>query len=206
MFKNRIDAGIMLADKLSFLKDHPVVLAIPRGGVIVANEIAKKLGCSLDVIISKKITPPDNPEYAIGAITNDGVIYKGPNWDFYSADPAFREEISKKKSEVRRRIQEYRGSFEYNLENKTVVLVDDGIATGSTVLVILLWLKKQNVKQIFLAVPVLPKSAYHNLEQFVTKIFALEVPEDFNAVGQFYREFLQVKDQEVIDILKNKKD
>ena len=195
----------MLAEQLSSLEGDIIVLAIPRGGVVVANEIAKKLKCPLDIVISKKITPPDNPEYAIGAITSDGIIYKGPNWDFYSSNPALKEEISKKQSEVKRRLEEYRGSSNYQLEDKTVILVDDGIATGSTVFVILSWLKQKKVKHVFLAVPVLPKSTYHNIEQFVTRVFAIDIPEEFSAVGQFYKEFSQVEDEQVKEILRIKK-
>lgn len=204
MIKNRIEAGKILAEQLGQLEGDLVVLAIPRGGVIVAKEIAKRLGCPLDIIISKKITPPENSEYAIGAITSDGVIYKGPNWGRYSSNPSLKEEISNKQHEVKRRLEEYRGSSDYDLENKTVILVDDGIATGSTVFVILSWLRQQKTKHIFLAIPVLPKDTYRNLEQFVTRIFAIEIPEDFNSVGQFYKEFPQVEDEEVKEILMEK--
>ncbi len=204
LIKNRVEAGKILADQLSELKGDIIVLAIPRGGVIVGKEIANKLKCPLDIVISKKITPPNNPEYAIGATTIDGIIYKGPNWQFYSSDPTLKDEISKKQSEVKRRLEEYRGSSDYSLENKTVILVDDGIATGSTVFVILSWLKQKKVKHIFLAVPVLPKSTYHNLEQLVTRIFSINIPEEFSAVGQFYEEFRQVEDEEVKEILRVK--
>jgi putative phosphoribosyl transferase len=204
LIKNRIEAGKILAEHLSKLEGDMIVLAIPRGGVIVGNEIANKLKCPLDIVISKKITPPDNPEYAIGAATIDGIIYKGPNWHLYSSDSALKEEISKKQSEVKRRLEEYRGNSDYQLENKTVILVDDGIATGSTVFPILSWLKQKKVKHIFLAVPVLPKSTYHNLEKLVTRIFSINIPEEFSAVGQFYEEFRQVEDLEVKKILRIK--
>lgn len=202
MIKNRIESGKLLSEKMHFHDGNVLVLAIPRGGVIVANEIAKKLGCIIDVIISKKITPPDNPEYAIGAITADGAIYKGPNWDFYSG-PGLEDEISKKSEEVRRRLQKYRGSSDYHIEGKKIILVDDGVATGSTVFAILSWLKQQKTEQIILAIPVIPEDTYEKLRPLVTEIFALEIPIEFSSVGQFYRNFEQVEDEEVIKILKN---
>ncbi|MCH8834195.1 MAG: phosphoribosyl transferase, partial [Thaumarchaeota archaeon] len=144
MIKDRVEAGQLLGDNLIKCNlENPVVLAIPRGGVILGHEIAKKLGCELDVVISKKITPPENPEYAIGAITHDGTLYKSDYWDNYSSDENFADELTRKKQEVKRRLEEYRKTTEYDLEGKTIVLVDDGIATGSTVFAILNWLSKQ---------------------------------------------------------------
>ena len=147
MIHDRLHAGKLLAEKLAPVvkgKDC-LVLAIPRGGVIVGDEIARRLGFTLDVIISKKITPPDYPEYAIGAITYDGVVYYGHDWERYSQDPRFEDEIAKKKNEITRQIQAYRGNSNYDFSKKTVILVDDGIATGATVCAILQWLSQKNV-------------------------------------------------------------
>lgn len=183
--------------------EKTIILAIPRGGVVIGTEIAKKLRCPLDVIISKKITPPSSPEYAIGAITHDGIIYYGQNWDRFSQDPNFENEIEKKKSEVKRRLQEYRGSVDYKLDNKTVILVDDGIATGSTVFVLLKWLSKHKVRRIILAVPVIPLDTYEKIKPMVDAIVVIETPTEFYAVGQFYKEFEQVTDKEVMILLNN---
>ena len=183
--------------------EKTIILAIPRGGVVVGKEIAKKLKCPLDVIISKKITPPSSPEYAIGAITHDGIIYQGQNWDRFSQDPNFENEIEKKKSEIKRRLQEYRGSVDYKLDNKTVILVDDGIATGSTVFVLLKWLSKRKVRRIILAVPVIPLDTYEKIKPMVDAIVVIEIPTEFYAVGQFYKEFDQVTDKEVMILLNN---
>lgn len=200
MFTNRKEAGKLLAEKLSYLKgDKIIVLAIPRGGVIVGDEIAKKLACTLDVVISRKITPPDQPEYAIGAVMHDETLHV--NWPSYSTDPYLIKEIEDKKKEARRRLKTFRGKYDYDLRDKTVILVDDGIATGSSVFVILKWLSKQSVKKKIIAVPVIPKQTYDSMKRISDHIIALEVPEEFISVSQFYKEFDQVSDNEVLLIL-----
>ena len=203
MLKNRIEAGRQLSQKIleSLEIKNALVLAIPRGGVVVGFEIAKKLGCTLDVAIAKKITPPDHPEYAVGAITHEGTIYEGPHWKNYSGIVNFQNEIEKKKNEAKRRLVEYRGDAKYSLDGKTIILVDDGIATGATVFVLLKWLEKQKTNQIILAVPVIASNTYEKLQKYVDMIFALEIPTEFSSVGQFYKEFDQVSDNEVIAIL-----
>lgn len=202
MIKDRVKAGQLLCDNL--IKHHienPVVLAIPRGGVIVGHEIAKKLGCKLDVVISKKITPAENPEYAIGAITHDGTLYKGNYWNNYSSDESFTNELTRKKQEVKRRLEEYRRTTEYDLEGKTIVLVDDGIATGSTAFAILNWLSKQRMKKVLLAIPVIPADTYEVIKDKVSDVVTLQIPTSFSSVGQFYSSFEQVSDDEVKEIL-----
>lgn len=207
VIKNRREAGEKLAEKiLNIIKGKDaIVLAIPRGGVIVGHVIAKKIGCPLDVIISKKITPLNYPEYAIGAITHDGTIYQSENWELFSHEPNFEEEIRLKKSEVKRRLEEYRGNSNYDLDNKIVILVDDGIATGATVFVLLRWLSNQNIKKIILAIPVIPMDTFKKIKSMVDFVIALETPTEFSAVGQFYEEFDQISDEEVIKILLNLK-
>jgi predicted phosphoribosyltransferase len=203
ILKNRSEAGIKLAEKIKDVVNEKdvIILAVPRGGVIIGEEIAKKLRCSLDVIISKKITPPSSSEYAIGAITHDGTIYQSQNWDRFSQEPSFQKEIDKKKSEVKRRIEEYRGNTDYKFGDKTVILVDDGIATGATIFVLLQWLAKCKVNKIILAVPVIPADTYEKMKSLVDDIITLQIPTEFYAVGQFYDEFDQVSDEEVMTIL-----
>lgn len=200
MIKDRSQAGRLLADKLD-VTNEVVILAIPRGGVVVANQIADKLGCKLDVVISKKVTPPDHSEYAIGAIIHDGTLFKGEHWNNFSDHPDFSQELSKKKDEVKRRLEEYRGSSEYNLKDKTVIVVDDGIATGATVFAILSWLKKQEPKKIILAVPILPESTYDVMISYVSQLITLETPSEFSSVGQFYQNFDQVSEELVKEII-----
>ncbi len=202
MIQDRLHAGRLLAEKVDYLKGkNCVILAIPRGGVIVGAEIARILDLPLDVIISKKITPPDYPEYGIGAITYDDVLYCGHDWKRYSSDPRFEEEIKKKKAEVARQTLVYRGHANYDLENKITVLVDDGIATGVTVCAILQWLSQKKAKQIILAIPVVPYITCEILKRFGIQIIALEVPMEFSSVAQFYRKFDQVPDQIVTNAL-----
>ena len=202
MIKDRVEAGQLLGDNLIKCNlENPVILAIPRGGVILGHEIAKKLGCKLDVVISKKITPPENPEYAIGAITHDGTLYKSEYWDNYSSDENFTDELTRKKQEVKRRLEEYRKTTEYDLEGKTIVLVDDGIATGSTVFSILNWLSKQRTKKVLLAISVIPADTYEAIKPKVSNVVTLEIPTSFSSVGQFYSSFEQVSDDEVKEIL-----
>ena len=205
MIKNRVEAGRLLAKEISLKNNEFVVLAIPRGGVIVGQEIAKKLGCKLDIAISKKITPSDSPEFAIGAITHDGTLFRSSYWDNYADFPNLDEEIQKKKLEVKRRLEEYRGNSEYDIEGKSVILVDDGIATGSTVFAILNWLERQKTKEIILAIPVMPASVYEVMREKVSSIVVLMTPENFAAVGQFYKSFDQVSDREVMNVLEHYK-
>lgn len=207
MIHDRLHAGRLLAEKLTPLvkNEDCLVLAIPRGGVIVGAEIARILGFPLDVIISKKITPPDYPEYAIGAVTYDGVLYYGHDWERYSTDPRFDEEINKKKAEVKRQIEAYRGHTNYDFDDKTVILVDDGIATGATVCAILEWLSQKKVKDVIMAIPVIPFVTHEVLKRFGIQIVALEIPLEFSAVAQFYRKFEQVPDQIVLNILQKYK-
>lgn len=201
MIHDRIHAGKLLAEKLEFVRGKCcVVLAIPRGGVIVGAEVARILDLPLDVIISKKITPPDYPEYAIGAITYDGVLYFGHEWEKYSTDPRFQEELAKKKDEINRQIQAYRGHTTYDFTGKTVILVDDGVATGATVCAILKWLEGKS-SQIILATPVIPYVTSEVIKRFGIKIIALKIPIEFSSVGKFYRKFDQVPDQIVQNIL-----
>ena len=178
----------------------PVVLAVPRGGIIVGDEIAKGLGCDLDVVISKKITPPGEPEYAIGAVTGDGTIYRSRSWDLYKDHPRIQEEIEEKRREVARRVLSYRKSMDYALKERDVILCDDGVATGSTIMAILQWLPTRHPRRIVLAVPVMPKDMMSVIP--VSDVVSLNTPSTFSSVGQFYNDFGQVEDLQVRDILR----
>lgn len=205
MFANRTDAGKQLAKKLEFVKEeNPIILAIPRGGVVVADAVASFLGCKLDIIVSRKIGAPFNSELAIGAVLHDGSYF--PNSEvvkmLHIPQSYTDSEIVEQMKEIQRRLISYRGSVYYDLEGKTVVLVDDGLATGATMVVVALWVKKQRPKKVIVAVPVGSKETVQKLKELVDEVVILSVPDFFNAVGQFYENFDQVEDNEVQEIMR----
>lgn len=204
-FEDRVEAGRKLAEALEgFTDGNAIVLAIPRGGVVVGFEIAKALNLPLDVIIPHKIGAPDNPELAIGAMTEDGttildeqlVTYLGVSQDY------IKEESGRQKNEIERRLKFYRQNLPYpNLEGLDVILVDDGVATGSTMKAALASVKHKNAKTVTVAVPVAPPSTVAELKKQATCVVCLYAPEYFQAIGQFYLDFSQTTDQEVIQLL-----
>ena len=205
IFKDRRDAGRQLAKKLMYLKgEDVVVLGIPRGGVVVAEEVARALGASLDIVVTKKIEAPGEPEFALGAVTQEGeVLMDRQAAESLGATPEYlSEEIRRKKEEVKRRIEVLRGGGPYpTLEGKVVVIVDDGIATGSSVTAAVLSVKKRNPKKLVVAVPVAPPDAVGTLGEEGVEVVCLETPESFLAIGEFYQDFEQVEDIEVKRIL-----
>lgn len=203
MIEDRADAGKRLSAMVKrFTLQDPVVLAIPRGGVTVGNEIAASLGCSMDIVISKKITPPGSPEYAIGAVTADGTLYKTRAWARFKDHPQMSEELAAKRTEVTRRLMLFRGSLRYQLEGRDVILTDDGIATGATVMAILSWLLKVRPRRVVLAIPVMPEAFLQEVWEGV-EVACLETPSLFGSVGQFYKRFGQVTEEQVLRILRS---
>lgn len=205
MFKDRIDAAKKLAKKLEGIKkEQPIILAIPRGGVVTGDVIAKTLHAPLDVVVSRKIGSPNNPELAIGAVMHDGSFF--PNSSLIDVLGVQRdyldEQIADQLSEIQRRLKKFRGGINYDLKDKTVVLVDDGIATGATVFAALEWIKKQKPKRIIVAIPVGPRDTIERLAQ-VAEVVVLYDPIAFGAVGEFYDSFDQVEDSEVIEIMRS---
>lgn len=204
IFKDRIDAAKKLAEKLLWLKnENPVILAIPRGGVVTGDVISFILGCKLDIIVSRKVGAPDNEELAIGAVMHDGSYF--PNVEItrmLNVPESFVEkEIALQRKEIERRLMKFRGNKEYDLAGKTVVLVDDGIATGATMFVTAHWVKKQKPKKLIIAIPVGPPETIAKLNQIADKVVVLQSPYIFNAVGEFYEVFDQVSDDEVQEIM-----
>ena len=202
MFENRTDAATQLADKLSSIKSEElVVLAIPRGGLPIGSVLAKALGAPLDVVLTKKLGHPYQKEYAIGAVSLDGLILS----DAIGIPKEYIEEETARIREVlkQRHRQYYKNRFPENLRDKTIIVVDDGVATGNTLLVTIGLVKKQEPKKIIVAIPVAPPSAIKLLESTpdIDEVVCLQVPHNFHAVGQFYEEFRQVSDQEAIRIL-----
>ncbi len=204
-FRDREQAGKALAAALWELREEDVVvLAIPRGGVVVGSEVAKALGASLDVIVTRKIGAPGEPEYALGSVTQSGeVILDEPAVEMlHVAEDYLDEEAAKQWEEVKDRIRRFRGDRPLpSLGGKVVVIVDDGIATGNTVFAALRSVKTQGPKSVVVAVPVGPAETVASLAGEADRVVCLETPEPFFAIGQFYSDFTQVDDEEVRRIL-----
>lgn len=206
MFKDRTDAGTQLAEKLlEFKSQNVVVLAIPRGGLPLGAIVAKALNAPLDVALTKKIGHPNNKEYAIGAVSLENMILS----DAIGVTKGFIEEESTRlrKKLKERHNQYYKNNKPQNIKDKTVIIIDDGIATGNTILVTIELVKMQNPNKIVVAIPVAPPSTVRKLENApeVDEVICLETPFNFHAVGQFYEEFYQVSDQEAIQLLEESK-
>jgi len=207
MFKDRTQAGQVLAKALSKFKDkkNVIVLGIPRGGVVVASEIAKALKAELDVIIVKKIGFPGNDELAIGAAgIDDYILNDAPS---LSVSKGYIDlKVKAMQKEIKRRYEEYRGKKAiYSLKDKIVIVVDDGIATGATIKMALKLLRKEKPDKIVVATPVAPPETVKDLENSADEVACLQQPLIFYAIGQFYEDFEQVSDEEVVRILKSAK-
>lgn len=204
MFQNRSDAGRLLASKLKKYQNVPgVLLAVPRGGVPIAYEVAKELNMPLEVILVKKLGHPLNKEYAIGAVSLKDmfVIPHEDVTDFY-----IQTEVEK----IRGRLQEMQKKFmgdnePESLQGKTIVIIDDGVATGNTLLATIRLLRNEKPLKIIVAVPVISKSAAQKISLEADELITVFIPETFYGVGAFYDDFTQVSDEEVIDFLKKLK-
>lgn len=205
-FKDRAEGGQLLARKLAKYKNKNVIVyALPRGGVITALEIAKYLHAPLDLIITRKISHPQNPEYAIAATAENGHIL-GESRELMSVDEDWlKEEVENQRREAARRKRKYlRGRKILSAEGKVVILVDDGVATGLTIRVGIAELKHRNPSKLIIAVPVVPKSTAKVLQKEADDLVALDTPSDdvfLGAVGSYYDSFPQVEDKDVIKIL-----
>lgn len=200
MFHDRIEAGILLVKKLRKYKhENCIVLGIPRGGIPVAYVIASELDMPLDIVLSRKIGHPMNKEFAIGAASlSDHFINEGE----YASEDYIKEELQV----VRKRLQEMHQKFKGTTPNAkltgaVVILVDDGVATGNTLLAALRLIKKQKPDKIIVAVPVCSNSAFELLSKEADEIISLLVPNNFHGVGQFYESFETVSDEEVKEYL-----
>jgi len=206
MFRDRFDAGKQLAAALSGYrgrKNDTVVLAIPRGALQIGQVLHEELDLPLDVIITKKIPHPANDEFAIGAV--------GPGGEYFVNDlasvevplPYIERKVKEIASAIDSRYKKYRaGAPPAKLEGKTVIVVDDGIATGSTMIAAMHFLRKQNPAKVVIAVPVAPPDVAERMRQEADEVVCLDTPELFFAIGQFYDSFPQVEDEEAIAILK----
>ena len=211
-FRDRREAGELLAEailkKYDGTFENPVVVAIPRGGVVVAEPIAKSLNAPLELVIPRKIGAPFNEEFAVAAVTEDGTLLMNP---YVTGDVAYSlgisEEYLKRKAleeieEIKRRKKKYTADKKKtSLTGKEIILVDDGIATGLTVKAAIASLRKEKPKKIILAVPVMPADKVPEFQELVDDLVVIYTPEFFSAVGQFYYDFSQTTDEEVIEIM-----
>ena len=206
-FKNREEAGKELARALGeFRGRNVVVLGMPRGGVVVAREVAEALGAPLDIVVTRKIGAPGEPEFALGAVTQEGdVIVDSRAAESVGATAEYlQEEARRKKSEVKERMRSLRGDLPYpSLEGKTVIVVDDGIATGNSMKAAVQSVRKRGPREVVVAVPVAPQEAVVELSREGTRVVCLEQPRFFFAIGEFYKDFEQVDDSEVRKLLES---
>jgi putative phosphoribosyl transferase len=206
IFDDRVDAGRRLAIRLeSFAHQADVlVLGVPRGGVVVASEVAAALGAPLDVFLSRKLGVPGQTELAFGALSASGGRYLD---EYILRTTAISTEqvewiTAEVRKELDRRASVYRGDRPpLNVSGKTVILVDDGVATGASVYAAIQALRQMQPAMLVLAVPVAPASAWEWLRTVVDEIVCVALPEPFAAVGEFYRNFTQVEDAEVVRLL-----
>lgn len=208
MFKDQVSAGELLAEELQEYKGKKaIILAIPRGGVATGAGVVKKLGLPLEVIVTRKIGAPDNPELAIGAVGET----KGSLWlngklvkELGVSQDYLDSEIKIQKLEIKRRERIYReGKKPLDLKNKMVILVDDGLATGATMMAAVREVRNMEAGKVVVAVPVAPPDTVERLKREADEVVSLETPGLFFAVGQWYENFKQYNDEEVIKFLKN---
>lgn len=206
LFKNRRTAGRQLADRLMSHAgvDDAVVLALPRGGVPVGYEVASELGLPLDVFVVRKLGVPSQPELAMGAIASGGVrvLNEEVLRQVYVSHEQLEEIAASEGEELRRRENAYRGGRPpIDLAGKTIIVVDDGLATGSSMLAAVRALKRQRVARVIVAVPVGSSTACRALQAEADQVICLKQPEDFRAVGLWYEDFSQTTDHEVRELL-----
>ena len=211
IYKNRSDAGRQLAERLSHYRDKAdaIVLGLPRGGVTTAFEIARALHLPLDVLIVRKIGFPGNPELGVGAISETGAL--ALNEDIIAAYGVDREylarETGRQQEEIARRKVLFRGGEGLPpLAGKTVILVDDGVATGATVKAAVTTLKQEKLARLVVALPVASPDAEATIRRMVDEWICLQAPPGFMAVGDYYYDFTQVEDTEVMAMLKESRE
>jgi len=204
IFADRVEAGERLGEGLrSLAGSNAVVLAIPRGGVIVGEAAARALGAPLDVVVPRKIGAPGNPELAIGAVA-PGIRVLDPRMvgGLGVSDAYLDREIASQEAEIERRQHTYRqGRPPQPVEGRVAIVVDDGVATGSTAVAALRWARGQGAERVVLAVPVAPPQSLERLRAEADDVVVLETPSPFFAVGEWYRDFEQTSDRQVVDAL-----
>lgn len=204
MFQNREDAGRELAKKLErYRGTDAVVLALPRGGVVIGREIARTLSLLLDIVVTRKIGHPDNPEYAICAVDENGMLLCNEAEKNVLNEKWLKDEIGRQIREAKRRTSVYRGArAPAEIRGKMVIIADDGIATGLTMRLAVMAIRLQKPKRIIIAVPCAPTEIVEELERDADEVIVLSPPAEFaGAVGAHYRKFEQVGDDAVVQFL-----
>lgn len=206
IFQDRSDAGKKLLPHLLQYEKAPntIVIALPRGGVVTAYEVAQGLHLPLDIVCPRKIGAPYNPELALGAVTHTGA-------HFFNEDIIRQLEVSKayltqeiekeKQVSLKRQLLYRKNKPPLDIHGKTVILVDDGLATGATMKAAIQWVKEQKAKKVVVAIPVAPPDTLKEVELLVDEVVCLYAPTFFSAVGQFYEDFRQTTDEEVMALL-----
>ncbi|HYA82160.1 MAG TPA: phosphoribosyltransferase family protein [Candidatus Bathyarchaeia archaeon] len=211
-FQNREEGAKLLADQLTWLRrrkreeirDSPlVILAIPRGGVVTGNVIASILSAKLDILVSEKIVSPYNFNITIGAVVHDGTSYSLSKHKGEEERRYFNEQVSNTIKQIERRLERFRGNNTYDLKGKTVLLVDDGMATGATMFAATQWVRTQEPKELIVAVPVAPRAAVDILARVADRIIVVNCCPHYDNVGEYYRDFICVTDEEVEKIIKS---
>ncbi|CAG0981749.1 orotate phosphoribosyltransferase [Rhodocyclaceae bacterium] len=208
IFSNRDQAARLLADKLAAYRGkNPLILAIPRGAVPMAKIVADALGGEFDVVLVRKLGAPGNPEFAIGAIDETGWAYLGPYAAMAGADSGYIERIKAQElATIRKRRAQYSPLHPpIDPQGRIVIVIDDGLATGSTMLAALHALRSRAPQKLVCAVPVAPPDTLERVGEKSDEVVCLHAPENFQAVGQFYADFGQVEDEEVIALLSERK-
>ena len=204
-FADRRDAGIQLAEALRpFAARHPLVIGLPRGGVVVAAEVARALEADLDVLIVRKLGAPGQPELGLGAVAEGGVVLLNKRLmrQVGVSKEALQSTIDRANDELKRRLDLYRGAAEpIEVAGRTVILVDDGLATGSTARAAIGALQHLGAESVVLAVPVGAPSTVRDLEPLVEAVVCLSAPRMLMSVGQHYDDFTQTTDEEVVQLL-----
>jgi putative phosphoribosyl transferase len=209
MFRDRKDASIQLGMALEKYKsENPLILGIPRGGAETAYYVAKHLAAEMALVVTRKLGHPKNPEYAIGALAEDGSLFLSPEATEYFSQEVIENLKKEQAKEIHRRIREYRhGNPLPKLEGRTIIIVDDGIATGATLFATIMLCKNKKAGKIVVGAPVSGVDMLNKLSEMVDEVVILETPCQYRAVSQAYQNFFNLTDEEAISFMdKWKKD
>jgi putative phosphoribosyl transferase len=209
-FSDRMEAGFLLARELANLRQkRAVILGIPRGGIVVAQALAGEIDADLDIVLSRKLGTPGQLELAMGAMAEDGEVFLNDNviGELGVSASEIAQEKERQMAEIKRRTQLIRAVLpRVPLKGRIAIITDDGVATGATMQVAVWAILREKPRKLIVAVPVASEEAVNRLARDVDEIVCLRLPPNFMAVGQFYRRFEQVTDEEVLEILKWEKE